>query len=266
MSEDDAANLIKGSHQAPSQLDLFTQNQDFPQDQWASVAGQHVSTLGDRPGQPATPTSFAKAWDSVTDATKARLTSDPNAGPLQARQILDDAATIGRNISTPGSRNIPKTAASGLAVEGLTAGLTEAATHAVTGGHWGAGGAVGVGLPPTIAYLLARRLESPEFKAAMAGQGPSLAEGVYKSMPGIASTTTQQDYSRLAASPALQAYQGTPVPGPDNSPQANAFRGVGLSPPVPRVMPNPPPVPNAPGQRIINVPVPPQFPRVPTPQ
>lgn len=180
--------------QNPSAIEPFVNN--MPSDYWRRAAGQFVSTLGNSKQGDFRPEHFYDQWKGISAPVQTQLVQSASGRPLDALHQLNNAATVAQNFSTPTSRH------------GLMSSLGAGAATGAVLGHAGMlgstllGGVGGALAPAAAAYGIARGLEAPTMKRAMASQPLGIANSIYSAMPRLGAISNQEYYDRLRMSPA----------------------------------------------------------------
>jgi hypothetical protein len=193
-----AAQALTGNLQSPDYLSSILMHPDFPEAQRLNAVGQLVSTLGNQ-GDASNfrPEKFVTDWRGA-GGTKNKgaqpaveaLSATSSGQPLAGTDVLNNAANIAENFSTPTSRF------------GLIKSLGAAATVAKLmelGGkgieyatHFKPAQYVGV---PLFARTLSAGLESDPMRRALAGQ-PQNWRDMANSLPALMAVSQAQDNRR----------------------------------------------------------------------
>ena len=186
--EQDIARQFTGNIQSPEYLADTLLNPNFPTSQRLNAVGQYVSTLGNQGGADNfRPEKFVTDYRGTTGArpTIEALSVGPNGAPLATTNVLDNAADVARNYSTPTSRfGLSKSLGATLGVAKLMELTGRGLEHIIP---WKPGQYAGT-LQMGRAY--ANMLESEAMKRAMANQPQNWGQitGTFPAAVGVTQT------------------------------------------------------------------------------
>ena len=166
--EQDVARQLTGNLQSPEYLSDILNHPDFPAANRLNAVGQLVSTLGNQ-GSAANfrPEKFATDYTGTGGARPSveALSTGPSGAPLATTNVLDNAAQVAQNYSTPTSRfGLIKSLGSAAAVAKLMELSSRAIEHLAP---WKPAQYLGV---PQLGRWYSSLLESDALKRAMANQ------------------------------------------------------------------------------------------------
>ena len=187
--EQSVAGQVTNNLQSPGALAILS-HPAFPADARLNVAGQVTSTLGNASQGGFRPERFADQYGAARPGLEA-LTGGPT-GQTAPLDVLDQAATIGQNFSTPPSRYGLIKSLGGAGTVATATGLTSRAIeHAAP---WKPAQYLGV---PQMGRWYASMLENPALKRAMAGQ-PQDWSSLANQIPVAGAVTNTEASNRLA--------------------------------------------------------------------